>query len=63
MLATLGRYGGGVDFQLVGVERYGFGGPLDVDVDIALALVGPGVFWQEVEERDGVVGWFDARPG
>ena len=49
-----------MDFELVSVERYGFGGFLDGEVDGYGALVGPWCFGEEVEEGDCVIGWLDA---
>lgn len=43
----------------MGVECYRLDGLLDLEIDVAVALVGPWFAGLEVGERDGVVGGLD----
>ena len=59
ILAALDAHRRRMKFELVSIERYGFHGLLDVDLDVALALVAPWFAGLEFEEGDGVVGRLD----
>lgn len=59
MLAAFRGYSGGVQVELVGIECYGLGSFVDVEIDVDFTLVCPWVARLKVEEGDCIVGRLD----